>query len=114
MTYCVVSVSIAAAAQAAELPVPCVAGSCGPLNTSNTFVSSGAATAAISGNTLNINQTTSSAVLNWRSFNISEDGTVNFIQPDASATAINRIFDIDVSRIHGALNSNGRVYLLNQ
>jgi large exoprotein involved in heme utilization and adhesion len=96
MTYCAVGVAVSG--QAADLPVPCVAGSCGPLNTSNTFVSSGAATAVVNGNTMNVKQTTSSAVLNWRSFNISEDGTVNFIQPDAAATAINRIFDIDVSR----------------
>ena len=99
-------------AQAAELPVPCIAGVCGSSATS--FVTSGQATAVASGNTLNVNQTTSSAVLNWQSFNVSADGVVNFKQPDVSSVALNRIWQNDPSRIFGSLNANGRVYLINQ
>jgi filamentous hemagglutinin len=98
--------------QAAELPVPCIAGVCGSSATS--FVTSGQATAVASGNTLNVNQTTSSAVLNWQSFNVSADGVVNFKQPDVSSVALNRIWQNDPSRIFGSLNANGRVYLINQ
>lgn len=97
---------------AAELPVPCAAGSCGP--SAADFVTSGAAAAFISGNTLTVNQTTNSAVLNWSQFNISADGVVNFQQPSSSATALNRIHQNDPSRIFGALNATGRVYLLNR
>lgn len=93
---------------AAELPVPCVAGTCG------SFFTSGHATTAVVGNTLNVNQTTNNATLNWSQFNISADGVVNFQQPSESATAINRIYQNDPSRIFGALNANGRVYLLNR
>lgn len=93
---------------AAELPVPCVAGTCG------SFFTSGHATTSVVGNTLNIQQTTNNATLNWAQFNISADGVVNFQQPSASATAINRIYQNDPSRIFGALNANGRVYLLNR
>lgn len=97
---------------AADLPVPCAGGSCGP-NVSG-WLTSGNATATIVGNTLNVNQTSSSATLNWAQFNISADGIVNFQQPSASATAINRIHQNDPSRIFGSLNANGRVYLLNR
>lgn len=98
--------------RAAELPVPCVTGSCG---TGVDFVSLGSATYTVGGNTMNINQLTNSAVLNWSQFNISADGTVNFIQPSASATAINRVHHLtDPSRILGTLNANGRVYVLNR
>ena len=55
-----------------------------------------------------------SSILNWKSFNISKDGTVIFNQPDASSVVLNRIFQADPSRIAGALQSNGRIYLLNQ
>jgi len=97
---------------AAELPVPCVAGVCGS-NVSG-FVTAGAATAATTGNTLTITQTSQSATLNWSKFNVSKDGTVTFVQPDSSATALNRIYQNDPARIFGALNANGRVFLLNR
>ena len=98
---------------AAELPVPCVAGSCGQ-NGPATWVTSGNASAVLAGSSLTVNQTTNNAVLNWQSFNISADGTVTFHQPDASSVALNRIYQADPSRIFGALNANGRVYLINQ
>src|SRR4051812_13933049 len=98
-------------AQAAELPVPCAGGTCGP-NTA--FITSGGASVVNTGNTLDITQTTNSAILNWQKFNISADGTVNFKQPDVSSVALNRIWQNDPSKIFGSLNANGRVYLLNQ
>ena len=106
--YCA---SAAAPLQAAELPVPCVAGVCGA---NINFVTSGVASAVVNGNTLTINQTTDAAVLEWAQFNISADGVVNFEQPSSTATALNRIHQNDPSRIFGALNANGRVYLLNR
>jgi filamentous hemagglutinin len=97
--------------EAADLPVPCAAGSCGA-NVS--WLTSGNASATVNGNTLNVLQTSNSATLNWARFNISADGVVNFQQPSASSTAINHIHQNDPSRIFGALNANGRVYLLNR
>lgn len=104
--------SVTVPLSAAELPVPCVAGVCGGNVTG--FVTAGAATAATSGNTLTVTQTSQSATLNWSKFNVSKDGTVTFVQPDSSATALNRIYQNDPSRIFGALNANGRVFLLNR
>jgi filamentous hemagglutinin len=96
---------------AAELPIPCVAGSCGP-NVS--FRQSGQATATTTGNTLTVNQTTDRAILNWQSFNVSADGKVIFAQPDSSSIALNRIHQGSPSQIFGAVEANGQIYLVNQ
>jgi len=96
---------------ATQLPVPCLAGSCG--TNANGFVSSGAATAVQSGKTLTIQQTSSNATLNWSSFNIGAGGQVVFHQPASTSIALNRIFDSNPSSIFGALTANGQIYLIN-
>ena len=107
------SAAVPLALKAAELPVPCSAGSCGASGPAS-WVTSGAASAAVSGNNLAVHQTSTSATLNWRSFNISSDATVTFEQPDAASVALNRIYQADPSMIFGSLNANGTVFLLNQ
>lgn len=66
-----------------------------------------------SGSTTNIKQTTQNLSLNWNTFNIAPAETVNFVQPNAAAVAVNRIFDTNGSQILGHLNANGQVYLIN-
>ena len=63
--------------------------------------------------TTNINQSSQNLIANWKTFNIGAGESVNFIQPNASATALNQIFDQNPSQIFGSLNSNGRVFLVN-
>ena len=65
------------------------------------------------GNTTTINQSSQNLSLNWQSFNVAANETVNFVQPSASAIAINRIYDTNGSQIMGRLNANGQVYLIN-
>ena len=64
-------------------------------------------------NTLNINQNTQNLSTNWNSFNIGQDATVNFNQPNSSSIAINRVLDSNASHIMGRLNANGQIFLLN-
>ena len=72
------------------------------------------APAVIAGrNTLNINQQSQQAILNWNTFNIGSNGTVNFQQPNASAVALNRVTTGGGSEIYGQLNANGNVFLVN-
>ncbi len=74
---------------------------------------SGAATVKQNGSTLTVTQTSEKAVTNWQSFNIGAGKTVNFVQPSASSVSLNRVIGNDVSVIQGALNANGKVFLLN-
>jgi filamentous hemagglutinin family protein len=73
----------------------------------------GAGSITQTGATTTINQTTQNLSLNWESFNIAPTETVNFVQPSASAVAVNRIFDTNGTQILGNLNANGQVYLVN-
>src|SRR5579883_2859236 len=98
------------AAAPPPLPVPCAAAACGSIKT---WVSSGAASLAQSGSTMNITQATPSAILNWQSFDIAAGNTVNFKQPSSSSVALNQIFEANPSQIFGTLTANGEVYLIN-
>jgi filamentous hemagglutinin family protein len=91
--------------------VPCLAGSCG--TNASGFVTTGSATAVQSGNSLSVSQTTSTATLNWASFNIGSGGKVVFTQPSTTSIALNRIFDTNPSAIYGTLTANGQIYLIN-
>jgi filamentous hemagglutinin family protein len=91
------------------LPVPCVACVGGP----SSFVSSGTAGYVSSGRVGTVTQQTERAILNWESFNVGSDATVNFVQPSTRSATLNRIFQADASRIAGKLTANGQVYLIN-
>ena len=60
-----------------------------------------------------ITQHAPSAVVDWDSFNLSIDDMVKFNQPSSSASLLNRINDSNPSQIHGRIDSNGRIFLLN-
>lgn len=60
-----------------------------------------------------VNQASQQAILNWQSFNIAPHEVTQFVQPNASAIALNRIFDQNPSQILGSLQANGTVMLVN-
>ena len=76
-------------------------------------VKAGSATIGTSTNTLTINQSSSRAVIDWKSFNVGSAATVNFVQPDTSAVTLNRVVGNEGSVIDGALKANGQVFLIN-
>src|SRR5882724_10234150 len=63
---------------------------------------------------VNINQTSSRAIINWSSFSIAPGEVTTFIQPSANAAALNRVISDNPSLIYGSLQANGHVYLINQ
>ena len=77
-------------------------------------VSAGSATITQSGNTLDINQTSNKAVINWRGFNIAPGETTQFNQPSSGALALNRVNSNSASQIDGALKANGDIIIINQ
>jgi len=73
----------------------------------------GAGSITQSDRVLTITQDSANLVANWQSFSVGRDSTVQFIQPSASAVALNRVLGNDVSVIQGALKANGQVFLVN-
>src|ERR1700683_1506974 len=76
-------------------------------------VTAGTGSIAQSGATTTITQGSPTLSLSWTSFNIASQETVDFVQPSASAIAVNRIFDTNGTQILGHLNANGQVFLIN-
>jgi filamentous hemagglutinin family protein len=72
-----------------------------------------ASIAAPSNGTLNVNQSSNSAIINWNSFSIGAGGTVNFNQPSAAAATLNRVTGTTPSSIAGTINAPGTVLLVN-
>ena len=76
-------------------------------------VNAGQATLSQSGNTLNVNQTSQRAVVDWNTFNVGKDATVNFQQPNAQSATLNRVSDSQPSQILGRITAPGSVVLVN-
>ena len=62
--------------------------------------------------TMQINQSTNRAVIDWQSFNVGSGNNVNFTVPTHGAT-LNQIHDVNASVISGTVHSNGTLYLAN-
>ena len=97
-----------AAVTALQLTAPAFA-----LPTGESLQFGGATVARPTATQMDITQTTSKAGLNWTSFSIAQPETVNVLQPSSSSVLLNRVVGSDQSQIFGALNANGRVFLVN-
>lgn len=65
------------------------------------------------GSAMTVTQQSQNLAINWQSFGIGANESVNFAQPNASAIALNRVLGADASQIYGKLTANGQVWLLN-
>jgi hypothetical protein len=52
-------------------------------------------------------------IINYQQFHIGEGEHVQFVQPSAKSTVLNRVVGKDPSKILGKLTANGRVFLVN-
>lgn len=66
-----------------------------------------------SGHTVEVNQSSQRAIVNWQSFSIGAGEQARFNLPNAQAAILNRVTGGDPSSIHGRLSSNGRIFLIN-
>jgi filamentous hemagglutinin family protein len=76
-------------------------------------VVAGSATITREAASMTIHQSSPNVALNWQSFNIGSGQRVDFVQPDSSSVALNRVLGADPSSILGSLNANGKVFLVN-
>ena len=79
----------------------------------NGTVAKGSAQITQSGTTTTITQATQYALLNWGTFNVAANETVNFNQPSAADVAVNQIADTNASTIYGQINARGEIFLIN-
>jgi filamentous hemagglutinin family protein len=76
-------------------------------------VRAGSATISGGGAQTRIDQSTSRAIIDWRSFSIGAGEQVQFVQPSASSAILNRVTGSQVSTLLGKLDANGQVLLVN-
>jgi len=76
-------------------------------------VVAGSASMARTGATLNVDQHTDRAVVDWQRFDIGEQATTNFRQPRTESIVVNRADNGAPSQILGTMTANGRVMVLN-
>lgn len=76
-------------------------------------VVSGQAGISQSANAMTVQQGSDKAIINWNTFNIGSQASVNFQQPSSASVALNRVIGGDASAIYGSLTANGQVYLVN-
>ncbi|MCE5312731.1 MAG: filamentous hemagglutinin N-terminal domain-containing protein, partial [Nitrospiraceae bacterium] len=91
---------------AADIPAPSALPSGG-------HITAGQGSVSASGSNMRITQQSDKMIINWQSFNIGRDASVNFVQPGSTSTALNRVVGSDPSAIFGSLTANGRVFLIN-
>ena len=60
-----------------------------------------------------INQQTDRMAIDWQSFDVKVDERVQFIQPNSSSVALNRVLSNKGSEILGRVDANGHVFLVN-
>src|SRR5215472_14492094 len=64
--------------------------------------------------TVTVTQGSSSAIINWNTFNIGTGELTQFVQPSATSIALNRVIgNLGPSQIDGHLTANGRLFLVN-
>ena len=97
------------AASLAVIGIPSYALDKNALPTGGSVVA-GSASISQAANVLTVQQASQRAALNWQTFNIGAAATVNFVQPNSGAVALNRIIGNEASQIYGKLNSNGQVF----
>ena len=83
------------------------------LPTGDQLVTGQATVATPNANTMQINQASQNAVINWQGFSVGQNQAVNIQQPNTQAALLNRVVGQDASQIQGQINANGQVYLVN-
>ncbi|MBK0001056.1 filamentous hemagglutinin N-terminal domain-containing protein [Erwinia sp. S38] len=76
-------------------------------------VVSGSGSIIKNGNQVKVQQNTDKMIVNWNNMNVGKNESLNFNQPNANAAVLNKINSIDPTVIAGALNANGKVFIVN-
>ena len=92
--------------------VLCLAGELAYANPTGPAVVNGQVGFSTAGNVLTVTNSPGS-IINWKSFSIGSNEVTRFLQQSSASSVLNRVSGINPSTILGALQSNGRVFLIN-
>ncbi|WP_038003278.1 filamentous hemagglutinin N-terminal domain-containing protein, partial [Teredinibacter turnerae] len=76
-------------------------------------VTGGTGSISNAGNTTTITQQTDRMSIDWQSYDVAVNERVQYIQPSSSSISLNRILSSRGSQIHGQIDANGQVFLIN-
>ena len=62
---------------------------------------------------MHIKQESRKAIIDWKTFGISNNEALNITQPDSRSTLLNRVLGNEPTNIFGTLSSNGLIFLVN-
>lgn len=79
----------------------------------NGVIASGTGSIGTNGATTTVSQSSDKLIVNWDNMNVAQHETLSFNQPGATAAVLNRINSADPTQILGALQANGRVFVVN-
>ncbi len=65
------------------------------------------------GDPIGVNQTSSSAIIEWQSFDLGTGESFSFNQPNAQSVTLNRVLGEGASSIDGTLTANGNIFIIN-
>ena len=77
-------------------------------------VISGDISISSSQNSMTITQSSEQSIIEWTSFDIGAQNSVTFNQPSINASALNRVVSGNPTTLAGALNANGKVFVVNE
>ncbi len=75
---------------------------------------SGDISVSSSQNSMTITQSSEQSIIEWTSFDIGTQNSVTFNQPSVDASALNRVVSGNPTTLAGALNANGKVFVVNE
>ncbi|CAM4188461.1 hypothetical protein COAQ111491_09110 [Comamonas aquatilis] len=76
-------------------------------------VVAGQANISQAGSAMTVQQGSDRAAIDWQTFNLGSQASINFQQPSTSSVTLNRVLDANPSQIYGRLSANGHVFLSN-
>ncbi|WP_165354526.1 filamentous hemagglutinin N-terminal domain-containing protein [Tropicimonas sp. IMCC6043] len=83
------------------------------LPTGGTVAAGSATISQPSATQMAVNQASDKAIVNWDGFSVGADARLDFNQPSSGSVILNRVTGSTTSEIHGQLNANGQVHLVN-
>ncbi|MFA3916477.1 two-partner secretion domain-containing protein [Ruegeria hyattellae] len=83
------------------------------LPTGGTVAAGNATIATPAPGQMTINQSSNAGIVNWNTFSVGQGGRVDITQPSAQSATLNRVTGNATSAIHGQINANGQVFVVN-